>query len=1792
MHSTVSETQSYNLNTTEFLFEKQFACCCNQPFTSNLNLESLYYENLSSASYDQNYNSNQIIHKNSQISQSLVYNDSHSLQNIHASSAKSICIYHSQNVELISKMEKDLLLNDEYKKQFNQQTAARASRVIKPVCGLNLKEVVSYHCFDCFEDRKAIICEACFEQSDHYGHRYYSQKENSGLCDCGDQEVLHPNVKVGCSKHKGDTQNDDIDLQQLDQQFLIRVKKLIPEWFKSVFESAECFLISMEPQFSDFQNKMVTCIFKVIQSLGFKNDVFLSKAISDILIKPQNKYLLYHDCDDYENKIPVKNPSKKECTCSILELLFRFSMSCFTYETQGLIRQSLTDFLSVQSYKVAYAKAFIKNFKQLYDFDLTTPVEKYQAVSNNLICLTRQEVFSSFILNQAVYETGQVRQIFLNYLKIACFFQQKKNIGDSKSKILPYQFFYYHYVNISSLINKELLFQKFLEQEELFDILLQAQCKLQGIIEFDHKIYMPEHNFIEKNTYLLYYRLTGQLNLFKVIANNFAVKINEEYFHKKLINYMKKTLKYREDYYKAKQSQDQRENKSTTYFPLERAFIYLFYAYFQFELQNVNQQNLKNLQKQLGYEDEQMQQILFDILKQVMQSISLYQEVQNKMWVFNGDEFESFIKQYTFPDFELKVVDSMFVKIVTKLYSFKNFIDYIPQNPFTKSLNEQKQQELLQKYAAQENKIFENAQNMILKSFVSFSCYLNFISYNVCSDLDEIYFKCIQHCQNSTEIGEDILSQSTTYFATLINGLSKTMNDIKSLGEIYQQDLGKKAPVQLMYQKVSKNELNNQISILKEYENIYEPYNFTFNYDAQSRYYGAIEVNQNVFNYIQEKVVMIIGNVPIKKQDYIEIGKNTVNSCLLEYLLSFLKSEYNLKVMHDNIQIKERILYSMLKLMTIFMQVQACSQENFLLLDDLFHLIKNFMNENQFQSVIQHVLQMKETYSKDFIQQAQTQIVQKDQAMEVESEEKKVTDLALEQKKKAQLLRQQEILKQMQSKQNKVKQLYFENNSSSSQLIEEECCFCKQPLSKSTYGVLVSIQNNNFYQDQELKTIRNNLKISKTNILNESQFEEIKNIYQDEQKKLHDTFIFTTCDHKIHKQCYESNNNNTQLSQYEQATREFEIKCQICKQYKNFFFEMCNNNDFEEEKFENKKNSLPESSQIDIFSNPFNSAFDMGSINFDHDSAHQFGVNGYDYQGGFDNIHNNGFNSDPFDLGFDFNENNKQNGKNNDEDDDGEVKEIIYKKVKRNNNEAQFKESQNNCFQRINKIYSILQNEKANLKKFNNYLKSNQARLSASAQALQDEQEIIKHQKQMSELNLATEIFEKFIKLNEQKSPFSPYNFGEIVQKPTDQFQFYERCLYNQIKYFDLANKRPDDDISILKMGPLLFQCILNSFSLITDQQMRRQIIEKRFKYCKYFEELIQTGTIAKFDENIFKDLPYALKQNYLENNLVDAYTLYLLFQFNFQFKSNQDDFIKTSLSSTLKKLSLQVIYSQSCMLGAIHKYQLDNEDDVEDLSCFLLRLTRRALVTSILHQKFNHQNYTFDKVFASASKFESEHSIILKHFKLNSTECNPTQKEIDNLNNDPLIQQIKTKCLKANIFSALTISTCDSYQFEIIPIPNDYLEYSKTIYKKRCSLCNKIPLITDLMQCIICGDLICASSCTQQIGMTVGSLNRHANMCHGGQAIYINTQNGYVTVICSPHNTILVSTFIFQNSLKQPLRKQIQCDWKSFQLAKSIIQNLKKQLYENNTRNLILEDHQQRLERNIRPPQIQPNIL
>ena len=48
-------------------------------------------------------------------------------------------------------------------------------------------------CLDCRTDATCVICEECFNNSNHVGHRVrYHRTSAGGICDCGDCEAWKP----------------------------------------------------------------------------------------------------------------------------------------------------------------------------------------------------------------------------------------------------------------------------------------------------------------------------------------------------------------------------------------------------------------------------------------------------------------------------------------------------------------------------------------------------------------------------------------------------------------------------------------------------------------------------------------------------------------------------------------------------------------------------------------------------------------------------------------------------------------------------------------------------------------------------------------------------------------------------------------------------------------------------------------------------------------------------------------------------------------------------------------------------------------------------------------------------------------------------------------------------------------------------------------------------------------------------------------------------------------------------------------------------------------------------------------------------------------------------------------------------------------------------------------------------------------------------------------------------------------------------------------------------------------
>ena len=60
----------------------------------------------------------------------------------------------------------------------------------------------------CEKDPTCIICQECFEKSDHSGHEIFLKRNVSGCCDCGDSDAWD---SAGfCSSHKGYSESVEI----------------------------------------------------------------------------------------------------------------------------------------------------------------------------------------------------------------------------------------------------------------------------------------------------------------------------------------------------------------------------------------------------------------------------------------------------------------------------------------------------------------------------------------------------------------------------------------------------------------------------------------------------------------------------------------------------------------------------------------------------------------------------------------------------------------------------------------------------------------------------------------------------------------------------------------------------------------------------------------------------------------------------------------------------------------------------------------------------------------------------------------------------------------------------------------------------------------------------------------------------------------------------------------------------------------------------------------------------------------------------------------------------------------------------------------------------------------------------------------------------------------------------------------------------------------------------------------------------------------------------------------------
>lgn len=195
----------------------------------------------------------------------------------------------------------------------------------KTVCGKILKSKdIGFKCLDCGLDPTCIICQECFEKSNHKGHRTIQQASCAGCCDCGDREAWRP--EGFCSDHQG-FKGDEIEkIHSLPAEFLKNYYDSFRMVFYLFFLGCEDFF-TREGLIASSKLMKIWRAIRRLLNLVNKGENFILNAVLFDLLRDGFKnpgFKLAHECKNRENLYLSSN--KNQCDCSILENLFRFNL--------------------------------------------------------------------------------------------------------------------------------------------------------------------------------------------------------------------------------------------------------------------------------------------------------------------------------------------------------------------------------------------------------------------------------------------------------------------------------------------------------------------------------------------------------------------------------------------------------------------------------------------------------------------------------------------------------------------------------------------------------------------------------------------------------------------------------------------------------------------------------------------------------------------------------------------------------------------------------------------------------------------------------------------------------------------------------------------------------------------------------------------------------------------------------------------------------------------------------------------------------------------------------------------------------------------------------------------------------------------------------------------------------------------------------------------------------------------------------------------------------------------------
>jgi hypothetical protein len=265
-----------------------------------------------------------------------------------------------------------------------------------------------YQCIDCSKQSNTMICADCFDNGNHKGHRV-SRAKVSGVCDCGDPDMWDP--AGNCCKHTGYISEDNTIPADIKER-LIRYFLALLYYIIQLIEQPDLSQIFKDEAarllLSTLNKAMDLCQDKpsIVPIFGRALRTPFEKAFG---VPVQ----MHHRHDDYTNpKSSETRPTVElsSCTCTPLELLFRYHLKMDVERLEKCIVFFFPDYAFKQHVGVTYMKCFASLF-------LLDP-EPAEPTFSKLFSLLYQ-ILSPESLGPHVFKTADLDTIFETWVNLA-----------------------------------------------------------------------------------------------------------------------------------------------------------------------------------------------------------------------------------------------------------------------------------------------------------------------------------------------------------------------------------------------------------------------------------------------------------------------------------------------------------------------------------------------------------------------------------------------------------------------------------------------------------------------------------------------------------------------------------------------------------------------------------------------------------------------------------------------------------------------------------------------------------------------------------------------------------------------------------------------------------------------------------------------------------------------------------------------------------------------------------------------------------------------------------------------------------------------------------------------------------------------------------------------------------------------------------------------------------------------------------------------------------------------------